>query len=136
MKKRDYVELIERTRKLVDDLNRLKDNKYFIIVEGKRDKAALENLGLTLPIICYNDPGFHNNIIESDFQKVIILTDWDAEGKELNRRIRIELENYGIFVDDYYRKRSREIFKYFGDTIEGLNAKLSRIYKEISGLSR
>jgi 5S rRNA maturation endonuclease (ribonuclease M5) len=132
LKKKDYVELFERLNKLIEDINNLGAKGYIVIVEGKKDRAALEGIGLRIPILLYNEPGFHNKIIEREIRGVIILTDWDKEGKELNRKISDELRNLGIRVDQYYRNKFREVTRYLGDTVEGLDNKLISIFRRFS----
>ena len=129
LRKKDYVELFDKLNKLINDINSLATKKYVIVVEGKNDRIALENIGIRLPVLLYNDPHFHRKVMDEEIGGAIILTDWDKKGKELNKRIAEELRQLGIQVDTYYRNKFREVSKYLGDTVEGLDSKLIRIFE-------
>src|SRR3989344_6995360 len=77
-----------------------------IIVEGKKDKLALENLGCK-NIITLNgaNPGLYSIIekLPDDCKEVVILTDLDKKGKELYHRIKTILTKNKIKVDDHFR---------------------------------
>ncbi len=89
---------------LVCHLDRLRESDTLCIVEGKKDKAALESFGLQRIIMLYHSPLFA--IVESipaECHKVAILTDLDTEGRSLYRRLSKELERRGIQIDDGFR---------------------------------
>ncbi len=77
-----------------------------IIVEGKKDKIALENLGCK-NIITLNgsNAGFHNLIekLPENCKEVVILTDLDKKGKQLYHRIKKILTMNKIKIDDKFR---------------------------------
>lgn len=66
------------------------NKKIPVIVEGKRDAAALRELGLVGEIITLHSG---NNLYEFSedlhdrFTKVILLLDWDDKGESLNRTL-------------------------------------------------
>jgi 5S rRNA maturation endonuclease (ribonuclease M5) len=81
----------------------LKKSDSIIIVEGKKDLAALERLGiinakeLKGPIFefCEN--------ISKDHKEAILLTDLDSEGKRLYSIIKENLERNKVKVDNSFR---------------------------------
>ena len=83
----------------------LKQSNKLIIVEGPKDKKALNDLGITYIVVLNKKPIFE--IIE-DISKVtkeaIILTDFDKKGKELYGKLNSGLQKYGINVDHYFRE--------------------------------
>jgi 5S rRNA maturation endonuclease (ribonuclease M5) len=92
------------------------------IVEGKRDRAALEHLGFT-DIHTLDSPVY--KVIER-FDKgdtVQILTDLDAEGKRLYARLRHEFAQRGVRIDNRLREA---LFKTDLSHIEGLDSWLDR----------
>ena len=83
---------------------KLKESNKKIIVEGKKDKAALKRLGIRNIIVLSKKPLFQ--IIEdiADKEKeCIILTDLDKKGKELYGKINSGLQKFGVKVDNSFR---------------------------------
>ena len=88
---------------LVRWLNRLAAEQPLIIVEGKKDVAALNALGLK-NIIHLGKPLFE--VVEDVAQiakKVVILTDMDSKGKELYQVLSRDLQKNGVVVDNGFR---------------------------------
>jgi 5S rRNA maturation endonuclease (ribonuclease M5) len=83
---------LERAERLREVLCLLYDaNKRFpIIVEGKKDIAALRKIGLAGEIITLHSGkglyDFCEDVVER-FVKVIVLMDWDAKGEALHRTL-------------------------------------------------
>ena len=87
---------------LEDWIKKLKDSNKLIIVEGKKDKKALEDLGL-LKIITISNSSL---LILDDFneKEVIILTDLDHQGKKLYSKLRHILQRRGVKIDNQFRE--------------------------------
>ncbi len=85
----------------------LNNSKILIVVEGKRDKQALRNLGIKAPILTLF-PGIYKIIEEICYEyenyEVCILTDLDRAGKHLYSRLYSELCNYGIKINNTFRE--------------------------------
>lgn len=97
------------------------DEKYdhlLVIVEGKRDVTVLRNLGLKAPIIKTQTQLPRHQLAEKIVAKagkdgqVLILTDFDQEGKEIYRFIEKELELSGT----KNLKRERRMIRKYMDT--------------------
>ena len=85
-------------------ISELKKCNKLIIVEGKKDKKALEELDVR-NIITLNQPIF--KIVEETAKKnkeVVILTDLDKEGKKLYGNLNSELQRFGVKVDKKFRE--------------------------------
>jgi len=87
--------------KIIQDL----DSKYenlVVTVEGNRDVSVLRNLGVKAPIIKTQTKLPRYRMIEQIVEragkrgKVLILTDYDQEGKEICNYIEKELELAGV----------------------------------------
>ncbi len=80
------TERAERLREVLVAL--IEVNKRIpVIVEGKKDAAALKRLGLVGEIITlHNGKGLYEfcEDIAEKFSRVIILLDWDEKGEKLN----------------------------------------------------
>ena len=85
-------------------LERIQDKA--IIVEGKKDKIALENLGCKKIITLNgNKAGLHNIVekLPENCKEAVILTDLDKKGKQLYHRIKKILTINKIKIDDRFR---------------------------------
>lgn len=114
-------EIIE---KIKFEIEKIKLDNTLIIVEGIKDKKALTNLGLNNIVILKKDINtFCEDIsIKKELKKnqkkeIIILTDLDNEGKKLYSKIKQNLENEHIKINDKLRKI---LFKTDIRQIEGL----------------
>ena len=112
---RRWGKLQEHERELVGLIQSL-DSKYpnlLVVVEGKRDVRVLENLGVQAPIIKTQSRLSRIAVAEKIAAKagnagqVLILTDFDKEGKEICKFIEKELELSGVKV----LKRERRMIR-------------------------
>ena len=125
--------LTENEQSLIDLIQGLDRNypNLVIIVEGKRDVRVLRNLGVGAPIIRTQTRLSRSRLIERIVEvtgkdgQVLILTDYDREGKELYAFIKKELELAGI---KHLRRERGLVRRYMEDwtTIEQLVALFKR----------
>ena len=95
--------------RVVSFLHRLREKKdSIIIVEGKKDKEVLKEVGFNNVYTIYelrkDDKVFLN------YREAIILTDNDNKGRILYKYLRNLLESDGIIINDIER---RKFFRYF-----------------------
>lgn len=130
---RQRGKLQDNERELIDIIQSL-DSKYenlFIVVEGKRDVLVLRNLGVKAPIFKTQSGLSRIDMSESLAKKagidgqVLILTDYDKEGKEVCKFIEKQLELTGTKV---LKRERRMIRKYMGPwrCIEDLDSLFKR----------
>ena len=111
-----------RHLELLNEIQKAVDRNSVVIVEGVKDKDALEQLGFQ-NIIVLHGRAFYKKIEEivimaKKFGKeVIILTDLDRKGKQFYTAIKKELAREGIKVNDKLREL---LFKEKISHIEGL----------------
>jgi len=87
------------------EISRLKNSKKLIIVEGKKDRIALEKLGIKNIIELSKKPLFQ--IIEDISHKnkeCIVLTDLDKKGKQLYGKLNSGLSRLGVKVNNRFRE--------------------------------
>lgn len=89
-----------------DWIEALNESELPIIVEGRKDKTALKNIGVKNKILIYYGAPRYKLIehIAKHYKKVIILTDNDKEGKKLYGVMSGELSRYGVAVDKKFRE--------------------------------
>ncbi|HLC85720.1 MAG TPA: hypothetical protein VJG30_00315 [Candidatus Nanoarchaeia archaeon] len=106
---------------LLEEIYKIKENGYMVIAEGKKDKIALNNLGI-LNIKILNKALF--KIIEDiDDKEVVILTDLDKKGRELYHKLNSGLQRKGIKVNNNFRNI---LFRTGLSHIEGLDSFLKK----------
>ncbi|MEM4246170.1 MAG: toprim domain-containing protein [Candidatus Bathyarchaeia archaeon] len=88
---------------LIELLNSINSSVDAVIVEGSRDREALRELGFNGMIEMHSMKGFSEEElveeIRSKYKSVLLLTDFDEEGRQLNRRLTYILERRGVRVD-------------------------------------
>jgi len=82
----------------------LKENRERqVIVEGKRDKEALCLLGFK-KILTLNE-GIYETTEKIKEKEVLILTDFDSEGREIAKKLNTILQHLGYKIDISTRRR-------------------------------
>ena len=96
----------------IRNLNFDAENDSLVVVEGKRDKEALQSLGFTGKIMMLCHRGGMKNLVENAelHRKMILLLDLDREGKALTGRAAKLLLGRAT-VDLSYRKKLGAIAK-------------------------
>lgn len=91
---------------LKDWIKKLRQTNKLIIVEGKNDKRALEQLGIKNIMVLKKDKAVYEVVEEASRKsnEVIILTDLDKKGKELYGILKGGLERHGTKIDNYFRE--------------------------------
>jgi len=86
-------------------LEKLKKENKLILVEGIKDKRALESLGLTNIITLRQKPLFQiAEEVAEQAKDAIILTDLDKEGKKLFSKLSTDVQKLGVRVDNRFRE--------------------------------
>ena len=107
-----YAWKMEQTEEVLRQLLSQSEVGVPIIVEGRRDEAALRKLGINGVIHCLKARG------ESRFEflerlngsnEAILLTDFDREGKELTEWLHNELSRRGVRSDFTLWRRIRSL---------------------------
>ncbi|MBI2650411.1 toprim domain-containing protein [Candidatus Woesearchaeota archaeon] len=86
-------------------INKIKDSNSLVIVEGKKDRIALQKLGISNIIELNKKPLFE--IIEdvaNSNDECIILTDLDKEGKQLYSKLNSNLQKNGVKINNKFRE--------------------------------
>ncbi len=92
---------------LIEEINRAKESSSLVIVEDKKDKAALKELGFNNIFILSGKPLYSKldkiSEIINKKRECIILTDFDKKGKQFYYLIKKNLVRKGIKVNDRLR---------------------------------
>ena len=86
-------------------IEKIKNSNILIIVEGKKDGAALRKLGLTNIIELSKKPLFQTvEEVSNSAGECLILTDLDKKGKELYGKLNSDLQKHGVKIDNKFRE--------------------------------
>jgi 5S rRNA maturation endonuclease (ribonuclease M5) len=93
-----YQKRLEMVEKLLDELQEFIRQDSIIVVEGKRDVAALNNLGLNGDFRLATHHSLINfcEELSRTGSDIIILTDWDRRGIMLASKLVENLQSLGI----------------------------------------
>lgn len=91
-----------------------------VLVEGNRDRVALEYFRVK-NVVTISKPLYEIvEEISSEYKKCILLLDLDKAGNKLYKRLKDDLQKYGVRVDSKFRSF---LFKHTGlKEIEGLTS--------------
>ena len=91
--------------RICEILDEIKNSNILIIVEGKKDKAALQKLGIKNIIELNKKPLFQivEDVANSN-EECIILTDLDEKGKEIYGKLNSNLQKNGVKVNNKFRE--------------------------------
>jgi 2,5-diamino-6-(ribosylamino)-4(3H)-pyrimidinone 5'-phosphate reductase len=109
-----YARKLEEAERLFGDLREMSDKGIPIIVEGREDEKALRSLNVNGMIYCLKARGesrfsFVDRL--SGTNEVILLTDFDREGRELRLWLYDELTRRRIKAEDKIWRRIRGLAK-------------------------
>lgn len=107
-----YTWKMEQTEEVLEQLLSQSEAGVPVIVEGRRDEAALRRLGVKGPIHCLKSSGqsryeFLDRLNGS--REAVLLTDFDREGKELTKWLYRELSQRGVKSDFTLWRRFRSL---------------------------
>ena len=96
---------------IVKKLNDLNSDESLIVVEGKRDKRALNVLGLTNVKEISGKPldVFVEKVKADSPESVIILSDFDEEGEKKEAQLTKLFQKEGIKVKSRMRRRIKKL---------------------------
>ena len=84
---------------IIENIEKIKDMGYLVIVEGKKDMKALKNLGINNVVSLKNRPLFE--IVENvNDREVVLLTDLDTEGRKLFSKLKYLLQRRGVKLNN------------------------------------
>jgi 5S rRNA maturation endonuclease (ribonuclease M5) len=124
---------IQRKQKLLSRvLKELDESGKPILVEGKKDKAALERIGVRNRIFLINmTPDELCKRVSKVADEAVVLTDFDEAGEKLCKRVEEALYSYNVLPNTEVRRRLRYLLGLY--TIEEIDRKLEEFKKKIEG---
>jgi len=122
-------ETYEELCQLLEDLRSL-PSRVVILVEGPKDEACLRKLGVGSPIIrVHSSRTLHAEL--APFDEVVILTDYDREGRRLARSSQETARSFGVTPNLQFRSEIRRITTGEISHVEGLYTYLTHLRREL-----
>ncbi|MFH0977950.1 MAG: toprim domain-containing protein [Candidatus Woesearchaeota archaeon] len=87
-------------------LLKLDNSRKLIVVEGKKDERSLRELGISNAIVVLNKKPLYSVVeqVVALSKDVVILTDLDRTGRSLYSRLKKDLSERKVTVDNYFRE--------------------------------
>ncbi len=100
-----------------------------MLVEGLRDRASIEALGICGYIVMTSREPLFNlaERVSRQSADIIVLTDWDDRGEEVAKNAETYLKSNGSRPDMEPRKKLRTLTKKEVKDIEGLHGYIERL---------
>ena len=119
----DECERLAEVQQVIDELANRALNGATILVEGKRDREALDLLGIKGEIIMTSQKTVFNLCEElaRSGGDIIIMTDWDERGEEVARQVQIFLEADGVRADTTIRATIKPLVRKEINDVENLH---------------
>jgi 5S rRNA maturation endonuclease (ribonuclease M5) len=117
-------------------LESLEEGEQEVVVEGKRDRVALQNLGIRnrITLINQSPDRVAERVASHGASEAVVLTDFDRSGEELAQRICEALESYGVKPDLDIRRKLRYLFGVL--FIEELDRKVAEFQEKLERFER
>lgn len=113
-----------RLSSILEELKICAEKGIPILIEGKNDERALQELGIDGNFLKVSGSGFKlfeiAEMAALSSSKVIILTDFDKKGNELAKRLSEDIQSLGSHPDLTIRRRIMGITHKYIKDIEGL----------------
>ena len=129
---RDAEETLKDLDLLLQEL-RERPNNCTLLVEGRKDKAALWVLGVEGDVMPIQNGRRIFQVAEElarEGREAIILTDWDRKGGQFCRLLKQALKACGVPYDDAKRAKLARLSKKEIKDVESLPAFMSRLVAE------
>ncbi len=130
------MEAADRLRKIEQIICEIRDlsrSGAIIVVEGKKDRYALNELGISDQISLASSPPLLNFAegISRKTDQVIILTDWDSQGEKMAKKISAYLRASGSKPNNLIRKKIKKLVRKEIKDVEGLSVYVSNLRREV-----
>ena len=109
----DDCERLAGIEELIDELKDRALCGAVVLVEGRRDREALEKLGIAGEVVMTSQQSLLNMAegLARTKKDIIVLTDWDERGEEVARQLSLYLEADGVKADNSIRCSLRGLLK-------------------------
>jgi len=129
-------ERLEKIQKVLDKLSILARD-HTILIEGHKDKRALDSLGVIASDIFFvqadGGPMKAAEYVFGNSKKAVILTDWDKKGELIAYELSVQLKDMGIEVDTSIRSELIDLCICYIKDVESLDSLVKRLHNKVRG---
>jgi len=118
---------------LNETVEEIGESDAIVLVEGRKDKESLRNIGIGNDMIMVQSEGGPMKASEAVFnagRSAIILTDWDRKGEILANDLARNLGALDVEYDLRFRERLRTFTKKYVKDAESLDSLMARLEEE------
>ena len=130
------AERFESLEEILDLLQEMSET-HIALIEGNKDRRALDNLGLcdlrTIEVQREGGPLKAAETVSEMKKSAIILTDWDDRGNRIEQELRIQLDALCVKYDTEIRLRLRDLCIKDIKDVESLDSFYERLKKLSDG---
>ncbi|MCX8172748.1 MAG: toprim domain-containing protein [Archaeoglobaceae archaeon] len=123
------MEELKELSDAIEELRELSKNGWLVVVEGIRDAKSLRELGIEGEIVVFS--GFLSTAEKIKSRKVILLTDFDSEGFEIEKGLFRALLSYGNVPNIELKRKIFRCIKKDITKVEELSGFLKREMDEL-----
>jgi 5S rRNA maturation endonuclease (ribonuclease M5) len=95
---------MDEKQQLWELIDELRQKQILVLVEGLKDKRALENLGITNVLTLKKPLYAVVEEVASKTKEVVLLTDLDEEGKKLYHQLARDLQKHKVKINNKLRE--------------------------------
>ncbi len=123
---------LEALEGLIASLMEASSGSAAIVVEGRRDEAALRALGIQGPVIMASRRSALCLAEDAAriYSAIILLTDWDEKGEEMALKIAEHLRGAGLRADLEIRSRLKKLVRKEIKDVESLSFYVERMREQ------
>ena len=130
---KDAVRRYKLIERVLQDLIEMSDDGAVIVVEGSNDESTLRNLGIcgAIESPCGQSLLHFTDSLASNYDSVIVLTDWDRRGNQLSAQIVRYLQSRDVVVDTSLRSRLKKLVQKDIKDVQGLKRHILKLRQYI-----
>ena len=129
----EYLDRLRKIEQIICEIKDLSREGAIIIVEGKKDRDALNDLGISdrISLASYSPLLNFAEDVSRKTNQVIILTDWDSQGKKMAKKISGYLQASGTKPNNLIRNKIKKLVRKEIKDVEGLSGYVNNLRREV-----
>ncbi|NYT00498.1 MAG: DNA primase [Methanocellales archaeon] len=122
-----------KIEQIICEIKDLSSEGAVIIVEGKKDREALKELGISDRILLASSFPLLNfaEDVSRKTNKAIIITDWDSRGEKIAKNISAYLRASGTKPNNLIRNKIKKLVQKEIKDVEGLSGYVNKLRVEV-----
>ncbi len=130
---KDAVRRYELIERVLQNLIEMSNSGAVIVVEGRNDRSTLRNLGIhgAIESPCGQSLLHFTDSLASNYDYVIVLTDWDRRGNQLSAQIVRYLQSRDVVIDTDLRSRLKKLVQKDIKDVQGLKRHIMKLRHDI-----